>query len=49
MNQSRGDWLLSNALTKTITLTMEMEVQLLKPFIGLEISDLFEAEICLLH
>jgi hypothetical protein len=31
MNQSRGHWLLSNALTISITLTMEMEAQLPEP------------------
>jgi hypothetical protein len=32
MNQSRGHWLLSNALTICITFTMEMEAQLLELF-----------------
>jgi hypothetical protein len=49
MNQSKGHWLLSNALTISITLTMEMEAQLLEISIGLEIFDLFETKICLLH
>ncbi len=49
MNHSRGHWLLLDALTTTITLTMEMEAQLLKLFARLEISNLFEAKICLLH
>jgi hypothetical protein len=49
MNQSRGHWLLSDALTLTITFTMEMEAQLLELSVGLEIFDLFEVEIHLLH
>jgi hypothetical protein len=49
MNQSRGHWLLLHALTIAITLTMEMEVQLLELSTSPEIFDLFEAEICLLH
>ncbi len=49
MNQSKGHWLLSNALTISITLTMEMEAQLLELSIGLEIFYLFEAKIYLLH
>jgi hypothetical protein len=49
MNHNRGHWLLSDALTTAITLTMEMEAQLLKLFVGLEIFDLFKANICLLH
>jgi hypothetical protein len=49
MNQSRGHWVLSNALIITITLTMEMEVALLKLSIKLEIFDLFETKIHFLH
>jgi hypothetical protein len=49
MNQSRGHWLLLDALTITITFTMEMEAQLLEFSIRPEIFDLFEVEICLLH
>ncbi len=49
MNQSRGHWLLSNALTISITIIMEMEAQLLELYIGLEISYLFETKIFLLH
>ncbi len=49
MNQSRGHWLLSDALTLTITFTMEMEAQLLELSVGLEIFDLFQVEIHLLH
>jgi hypothetical protein len=50
MNQSRGHWLLLDALTIAITFNMEMEFQLLlelstRP----EIFDLIEAKICLLH
>jgi hypothetical protein len=39
MNQSRGHYLLSNALTTTITFTMEMEAQLLELSTRLEIFD----------
>ncbi len=49
MNHSRGHQLLSDALAIAITLIMEMEAQLLELFVGPEISDLFEAKICLLH
>jgi hypothetical protein len=49
MNQSRGHWLLTNALTKTITSIMDMEIMLLQLFNGLEIFKLFEVEIILLH
>jgi hypothetical protein len=48
-NHNRGHWLLLDALTTTITFTMEMEVQLLGLFARLEIFGLFEAKICLLH
>jgi len=36
MNQNRGHWLLLDALTKTITLTMELEIQLLELSVGLK-------------
>jgi hypothetical protein len=49
MNQYKGHWLLSNALTKTITFTMDMEIALLQLFNGLEIFNLFKTEILLLH
>ncbi len=49
MNHNRGHWLLLDALTTAITLTMEMEVQLPEFFARLEISNLFKAKICLLH
>jgi hypothetical protein len=51
MNQSksRGHWLLSNALTKTITFTMDMEAALLQLLNGLEVFNLFEAKIFFLH
>jgi hypothetical protein len=41
MNQSRGHWLLSNALTTSITRTVEMEVALLELSIWPKISDPF--------
>ncbi len=52
MNQSRGHWLLLDALTITIAFTMSMEVVLLPLFGGLEIlihlrvRSLFCIEIC---
>jgi len=49
MNQSKGHWLLSDALPLTITFTMEMEAQILELYVGPEIFDLFEVEIYLLH
>jgi hypothetical protein len=49
MNQSRGHWLLLNALTTFITLTMEMEVALLELSTWPKIFDPFEVEILLLH
>jgi hypothetical protein len=49
MNQSNGHWLLWNALTKTITFTMEMEIALLQLFNGLEIFNLLKTEILFLH
>jgi hypothetical protein len=49
MNQSRGHWLLSNTLTTTIALTINMEITLLLFFGGLEISDSFESEILALQ
>jgi len=49
MNQSRGHWLLLNALTTSITLTMEMEVALLELSTWPKIFDPFEVEILLLH
>ncbi len=45
MNQSRGHWLLSDALTMAITFTMEMEAQLLELFVGLKISYLFDVDL----
>ncbi len=41
--------MLSDALTLTITFTMEMEAQLLELYVGPEIFDLFEVEIYLVH
>jgi len=49
MNHNRGHWFLSDALTIAINLTMEMKAQLLELFDGLEVSNLFDAKICLLH
>jgi len=49
MNWFKGHWLLSNALTKTITFTKDMEITLLQLFNGLEIFNLFEVENLLLH
>ncbi len=49
MNQSRGRWLLLDALTTTITFTMEMEAHLLELSTRPKIFDLFKVEICLLH
>jgi hypothetical protein len=49
MNQIRGHWLLSDALTMAITSTMEMEAQLSELFVRPKISYFFEVEICLLH
>jgi hypothetical protein len=49
MNQSRGHWLLSNALKTTIAFTMSMEATLLPLSHGPEIFDSFENEIIVLH
>ncbi len=49
MNQSRGHWLLSNTLTTTIALTINMEITLLLFSGGLEIFDSFESEILALQ
>jgi hypothetical protein len=48
LNQSKGQWLL-NALTIVITLTMNMEVELLQLYSPFEVSNPFEVEILLLH
>jgi hypothetical protein len=44
MNQSKGHWLLSDALT-TIALIINMEAALLPLSSGLKISESFESEI----
>ncbi len=43
LNQSKGHWLLSNTLTIAITLTMNMEVELLEMASPFEFFDPFEA------
>jgi hypothetical protein len=43
LNQFRGNWLLSNTLTITITLIMNMEVELLEMASLFELFDPFEA------
>jgi hypothetical protein len=48
LNQSKGQWML-NALIIVITLTMNMEVDLLQLYSSFEVSDPFEVEILLLH
>jgi hypothetical protein len=48
LNQSKGQWLL-NALTIVITLTMNMEVELLQLYSLFEIFNPFEVEILFLH
>jgi hypothetical protein len=49
MNKSKGHWMLSNALTTTIALTVNMETSLLPLFGGPNISSAFENEILVLH
>ncbi len=49
LNQLGGHWLLSNALTTIIILTMNMEVKLLQIFNLFKVSNLFEAKILFLH
>jgi hypothetical protein len=49
LNQLGGHWLLSNALTIIIILTMTMEVKLLQLFNVSKVSNLFEAKILFLH
>ncbi len=49
MNQSRGHWLLLDALTITIAFTLSMEITLLPLFGGPKIFDTFESEILVLH
>jgi hypothetical protein len=49
MNQSRGHWLLSNALTTSTAFTMEMEVALLEFSTWPKISNPFETKILFLR
>ncbi len=49
LNQFKGHWLLSDALTKMITLTLNMEIKLLQLFSPFNFFDLFEIMILLLH
>jgi hypothetical protein len=48
MNQNRGQWLLLDALTTTITFTMEMEATLLQLSSRPKMFNPFEAEILFL-
>jgi hypothetical protein len=49
LHQSKGHWLLSNALTIAITLIVNMEPKLLQLSSPSKVSDPFEVEILLLH